>query len=97
MLDHLVGLVRVRVVRGVNLAIRDLRSSDPYVVVRIGKQKLRTKVIKKNTNPEWNEELTLSIEDPAHPVKLVCIPFRQFLPSFPESVVFFFYPYSLEL
>jgi len=38
MLDHLVGLVRVRVVRGVNLAIRDLRSSDPYVVVRIGKQ-----------------------------------------------------------
>jgi len=60
-------------------------------------QKLRTKVIKKNTNPEWNEELTLSIEDPAHPVKLVCIPFRQFLPSFPESVVFFFYPYSLEL
>lgn len=38
MLDHLVGLVKVRVVRGVNLAIRDLRSSDPYVVVRIGKQ-----------------------------------------------------------
>ena len=38
MLDHLVGLVRVRVLRGVNLAIRDLRSSDPYVVVRIGKQ-----------------------------------------------------------
>ena len=38
MLDHLVGLVRVRVVRGVNLAIRDLRSSDPYVVVRIGMQ-----------------------------------------------------------
>ncbi|PAN05581.1 hypothetical protein GQ55_1G151800 [Panicum hallii var. hallii] len=70
MLDHLVGLVKVRVVRGVNLAIRDLRSSDPYAVVRIGKQKLRTRVIKKNTNPEWNEELTLSIEDPAHPVKL---------------------------
>jgi len=38
MLDHLVGLVKVRVLRGVNLAIRDLRSSDPYVVVRIGKQ-----------------------------------------------------------
>ncbi|KAG2658100.1 GTPase activating protein 1-like [Panicum virgatum] len=70
MLDHLVGLVRVRVLRGVNLAIRDLRSSDPYVVVRIGKQRLRTKVVKKNTNPEWNEELTLSIEDPAHPVRL---------------------------
>ncbi|TVU32264.1 hypothetical protein EJB05_23988 [Eragrostis curvula] len=107
MLDHLVGLVKVRVVRGVNLAIRDLRSSDPYVVVRIGKQavhedafdfcipvacllmqylatvnceliaivfqvsqKLKTRVIKKSTNPEWNEELTLSIEDPAVPIRL---------------------------
>jgi hypothetical protein len=38
MLDHLVGLLKVRVVRGVNLAICDLRSSDPYIVVRIGKQ-----------------------------------------------------------
>ena len=40
MLDHLVGLLKLRVVRGVNLAVRDLRSSDPYVVVRIGKQVL---------------------------------------------------------
>jgi hypothetical protein len=38
MLDHLVGLVKVRVLRGVNLAIRDLCSSDPYVIVRIGRQ-----------------------------------------------------------
>lgn len=38
MLGHLVGLVKVRVVRGVNLAVRDLRSSDPYVIVRMGKQ-----------------------------------------------------------
>jgi hypothetical protein len=38
MLGHLVGLVKVRVLRGVNLAIRDLRSSDPYVVIRMGKQ-----------------------------------------------------------
>nr|CAB3446496.1 unnamed protein product [Digitaria exilis]CAB3449693.1 unnamed protein product [Digitaria exilis] len=43
MLDHLVGLVKVRVVRGVNLAIRDLRSSDPYVIVRIGKQEVYDK------------------------------------------------------
>ncbi|KAL6877567.1 hypothetical protein ACP4OV_012782 [Aristida adscensionis] len=70
MLDHLVGLVRVRVVRGVNLAIRDLCSSDPYVIVRMGKQKLKTRVIKKTTNPEWNEELTLSVEDPALPIRL---------------------------
>lgn len=70
MLDHLVGLVKVRVLRGVNLAIRDLCSSDPYVVIRMGQQKLKTRVIKKSTNPEWNDELTLSIEDPAVPVRL---------------------------
>lgn len=39
-------------------------------------QKLKTRVIKKSTNPEWNEELTLSIEDPADPVRLVSIPFH---------------------
>lgn len=38
-------------------------------------QKLKTRVIKKTTNPEWNDELTLSIEDPAVPVRLVYIPF----------------------
>lgn len=37
-LDHLLGLLRVRVVRGVNLAVRDVRSSDPYVVLKMGKQ-----------------------------------------------------------
>ncbi|PKA59151.1 putative ADP-ribosylation factor GTPase-activating protein AGD11 [Apostasia shenzhenica] len=79
MVDRLLGLLRVRVLRGVNLAIRDLRSSDPYVILRMGKQrllfcsclqKLKTRVIKKNVNPEWDEELTLSVEDPAIPVKL---------------------------
>ncbi|KAM0924167.1 hypothetical protein ACQ4PT_005133 [Festuca glaucescens] len=70
MLGHLVGLLRVRVLRGVNLAIRDLRSSDPYIVIRMGKQKLKTRVIRKSVNPEWNDELTLSIEDPTLLVKL---------------------------
>lgn len=37
-LGHLLGLLRVRVVRGVNLAVRDVRSSDPYVVLKMGKQ-----------------------------------------------------------
>ncbi|KAJ8641283.1 hypothetical protein MRB53_017977 [Persea americana] len=69
-LDHLLGLVRVRVVRGVNLAVRDVRSSDPYVVVKLGKQKMKTHVIRKCVNPEWNEDLTFSIEDPTLPMKL---------------------------
>ncbi|URE32614.1 ADP-ribosylation factor GTPase-activating protein [Musa troglodytarum] len=37
-MDHLLGLLRVRVVRGVSLAFRDATGSDPYVVVRMGGQ-----------------------------------------------------------
>ncbi|CAN6572745.1 unnamed protein product [Malus baccata var. baccata] len=69
-MEHLLGLLRVRVVRGTNLAVRDIRSSDPYVVVKMGKQKLKTRVVKKTLNPEWNEDLTLSVADPSLPIKL---------------------------
>ncbi|KAL3844929.1 hypothetical protein ACJIZ3_002332 [Penstemon smallii] len=69
-MENLVGLLRITVVRGVNLAKRDVSSSDPYVIVKMGKQKLKTRVVKKNINPEWNEELTLSISDPNVPIKL---------------------------
>lgn len=34
-------------------------------------QKLKTRVVKKNTNPEWNEELTLTVADPNLPIKVV--------------------------
>jgi len=34
-------------------------------------QKLKTHIKKKNVNPEWNEDLTLSVIDPNHPVTLV--------------------------
>lgn len=37
-MEHFLGLLRIRVLRGVNLAIRDSRSSDPYVVVTMGEQ-----------------------------------------------------------
>ncbi|KAF3437179.1 hypothetical protein FNV43_RR19932 [Rhamnella rubrinervis] len=70
LMNNLLGLLRIRVKRGVNLAVRDVRSSDPYVVVKMGKQKLKTRVIKKDVNPEWNEDLTLSVLDPSLPVKL---------------------------
>ncbi|KAK8557658.1 hypothetical protein V6N12_009887 [Hibiscus sabdariffa] len=69
-MENLVGLLRIHVQRGVNLAVRDVVSSDPYVVVRMGKQKLKTRVIKKNVNPVWNDDLTLSVADPSLPVKL---------------------------
>ncbi|XP_059624617.1 protein C2-DOMAIN ABA-RELATED 4-like [Cornus florida] len=69
-MEHLLGLLRIHIHRGVNLAVRDLKSSDPYVIVRMGKQKLKTRVIKRNVNPEWNEDLTLSVADSNLPIKL---------------------------
>ncbi|KAK4347920.1 hypothetical protein RND71_034259 [Anisodus tanguticus] len=69
-MDHQLGLLRIRIIRGINLAIRDFRSSDPYVVVKMAKQKLKTRVVKKNVNPEWNEDLTLCIAEPILPIKL---------------------------
>ncbi|XP_057481645.1 protein C2-DOMAIN ABA-RELATED 4-like [Actinidia eriantha] len=70
-MEHLLGLLRIHVLRGINLVVRDVCSSDPYVVVRMGKQKLKTRVVKKNVNPEWNEDLTLSISDPNLPIKIL--------------------------
>ncbi|KAI4387637.1 hypothetical protein MLD38_000056 [Melastoma candidum] len=69
-MENMLGLLKVHIQRGINLAVRDLRSSDPYVVVRMGHQKLKTRVVKKNLNPEWNEVLTLCVNDPNHPIKL---------------------------
>ncbi|RAL46631.1 unnamed protein product [Cuscuta campestris] len=69
-MENLLGLLRIHIQRGVNLAIRDISTSDPYVVVRLAKQKLKTRVVKNNVNPEWNEDLTLSVSDPNLPVKL---------------------------
>ncbi|CAA6661345.1 unnamed protein product [Spirodela intermedia] len=33
-------------------------------------QKLKTRVVKKSVNPEWNEDLTLCVLDPTHPIHL---------------------------
>ncbi|KAF3336832.1 putative ADP-ribosylation factor GTPase-activating protein AGD11 isoform X2 [Carex littledalei] len=65
-----VGLIRVNIKRGRNLAVRDVITSDPYVILHLGHQTVRTKTIKSNLNPEWNEILMLSIPDPVPPLKL---------------------------
>ncbi|XP_015880373.1 protein C2-DOMAIN ABA-RELATED 1-like [Ziziphus jujuba] len=69
-MENSLGLLRIHMQRGVNLAVRDMKSSDPYVIVKMGKQKLKTRVVKRSLNPEWNELLTLSISDPNVPIKL---------------------------
>ncbi|KAB5531780.1 hypothetical protein DKX38_018450 [Salix brachista] len=74
-MESILGLLRVRVKRGINLAVRDVRSSDPYVSANFMTkhllQKLKTRVVKKDVNPHWNEDLTLSVADPNLPVKLI--------------------------
>ncbi|XP_023518613.1 protein C2-DOMAIN ABA-RELATED 7-like [Cucurbita pepo subsp. pepo] len=69
-MEHFLGLLRIRVLRGSNLAVRDTRSSDPFVVVTMGDTSLKTRVVKNNCNPEWNDELTLSIADLRTPIGL---------------------------
>lgn len=78
---NMMGLLRIRIKRGINLAIRDIKSSDPYVIVRLGKQKLRTRIIKKSLNPEWHEDLTLCVTDPDEPVKLFVYDHDTFTPD----------------
>lgn len=65
-----IGLLKVKVVKGVNLAIRDMLSSDPYVVLTLGQQTVQTTVVKSNLNPVWNEELMLSVPQRFGPLKL---------------------------
>ncbi|XP_047339207.1 protein C2-DOMAIN ABA-RELATED 4-like [Impatiens glandulifera] len=69
-MDNLLGLLRIHVKRGINLAVRDMNTSDPYAVVKLGRQKFKTRVVPKDVNPVWNEDLTLSISDPNLPIKL---------------------------
>lgn len=33
-----VGLIKVNVVKGTNLAVRDVMTSDPYVILALGQQ-----------------------------------------------------------
>ncbi|XP_022975963.1 probable ADP-ribosylation factor GTPase-activating protein AGD11 [Cucurbita maxima] len=66
-----VGLIKVNVVRGTNLAIRDMVTSDPYVILSLGNQSVKTRVIKSSLNPVWNESLMLSIPDHIPPLRVL--------------------------
>lgn len=64
------GLLKVIVSEGRRLAIRDFRSSDPYVLVRVGNQIAKTKVINSCLNPVWNEELNFFVKETPSELKL---------------------------
>ncbi|KAL3024526.1 hypothetical protein AAZX31_04G127900 [Glycine max] len=66
-----IGLIKVNVVKGTNLAIRDVMTSDPYVIISLGHQSVKTRVIKSSLNPVWNESLMLSIPDNIPPLKVL--------------------------
>ncbi|TYJ31897.1 hypothetical protein E1A91_A06G232000v1 [Gossypium mustelinum] len=73
-----IGLLKVKVIKGINLAIRDMMTSDPYVVLTLGKQTIQTAVIKSNLNPVWNVELMLSVPQNFGPVKLLVYDYDTF-------------------
>ncbi|KAL2343190.1 hypothetical protein Fmac_004475 [Flemingia macrophylla] len=56
-----IGTLKVKVIKGTDLAIRDMMTSDPYVILKLGQQTVQTTVVKSNLNPVWNEELMLSV------------------------------------
>ncbi|XP_051216176.1 protein C2-DOMAIN ABA-RELATED 7-like [Lolium perenne] len=70
--EDVIGKLSVRVVRGQNLVIADslTKTSDTYVVLSYGSQRVTTSVQKKNSNPLWNEVLLLPVTYPTKPVKL---------------------------
>jgi stromal membrane-associated protein len=54
------GVLAVVMKSGRNLPSMDLNGkSDPYVKLKIGDQKRKTKIVKKTLNPDWNENMML--------------------------------------
>lgn len=64
------GLLKVTVVQGKRLVIRDFKTSDPYVIVKLGDKRAKTKVINSCLNPVWNEELSFSLKEPVEVLNL---------------------------
>ncbi|CAJ1962962.1 unnamed protein product [Sphenostylis stenocarpa] len=58
-----IGMLKVKVIKGTNLAIRDIKSSDPYVILTLGQQTVQTSIARSNLNPVWNEEYMLSVPE----------------------------------
>ncbi|KAL2932223.1 hypothetical protein RDABS01_037633, partial [Bienertia sinuspersici] len=54
----------VKVIEARNIPAMDLNGlSDPYVRIQMGKQKFRTRVVKKCLNPYWGDEFSFRVDD----------------------------------
>lgn len=54
----------VKIIEARNLRAMDLNGlSDPYVKVQVGKQRFKTKVVKKCLNPVWGEDFCFKVDD----------------------------------
>lgn len=61
----------VRVIEARNLRAMDSNGfSDPYVKVHLGKHRFKTKVIKMNLNPTWDQEFSFLVGDVKDVLKL---------------------------
>ncbi|KAL5681828.1 hypothetical protein ACJX0J_008213, partial [Zea mays] len=61
----------VRVIEARNLRAMDSNGfSDPYVKLQLGKQRFKTKVIKMNLNPTWDQEFSFLVGDIKDVLKL---------------------------
>ncbi|KAK1360452.1 putative ADP-ribosylation factor GTPase-activating protein AGD11 [Heracleum sosnowskyi] len=65
-----IGLIKIKKVKGSNLAVRDMRTSDPYLVLSLGSQSVKTNAIKNSLNHVWKEMFMLSIPDDVPPLKV---------------------------
>nr|ABK24096.1 unknown [Picea sitchensis] len=67
-----IGLLKVAVIRGTNLVATNFmnNSTDPYVVVSLGNQTVKTRTVKRNLNPEWDDELTVGVPSPTAQLKV---------------------------
>ena len=52
--------LRCKVHAGKDLKAMDfVGTSDPYCVIKLGEQVVKTKVVKKTLNPKWEEQFSL--------------------------------------
>ncbi|WOK94127.1 C2 and GRAM domain-containing protein [Canna indica] len=63
----------VHVIEARNLQAMDLNGlSDPYAKLQLGKHRAKTKVVKKNLNPVWDEEFSFRVGDLSEDL-IVCV------------------------